>query len=133
MYRRVLGPDNANTLNLMNSLSATLMDERKFDEAEELLHSALETQKRVFGPEHAYPALTTYNLACLAALKGNANESFRLLRQAINHAAPDVARMIETDDALKSLTGDPRFKEVVAYAKEKAKALSRLPKRANSS
>ncbi len=122
IYRRVLGPDNPYTLYLMNSLSATLMAEGHLDQAEEVLHSALETQKRLFGPQHRDPALTTYNLACVAALKGNANESFRLLRQAIEYAAPEVAQMIETDYAFKSLKIDPRFAEVVAYAKDKAKA-----------
>jgi pentatricopeptide repeat protein len=55
--------------------------------------------------------------------KGNRDEAFSLLREAVDHGLPPNADLgIEKDPDLKSLHGDPRFAALVAHAQERAAA-----------
>jgi tetratricopeptide (TPR) repeat protein len=121
--RRVLGPEHPDTLAGMNSLVKTLIKMHDYAEAEEMLKQALEIQRRVLGPESPAPALSTYNLACLAALQDRRDEALSLLGLAVNHGLPPFADLaIPKDTDLKSLHGDPRFAALVARAEAKASA-----------
>jgi non-specific serine/threonine protein kinase/serine/threonine-protein kinase len=125
LYRRVLGPNHIFTLRLMNALAAALAEERRYDEAEELDRTALEIERRVLGPHHIAVPETIYNLACIAAQRGNTNEAFSLLTQAVDQVPVESAAMMEKDHALESLRADSRFSALVAYAKNKAAVASR--------
>ena len=71
-------------------------------------------------------AVSTYNLACVAAHEGKRDEAFSLLREAIDHGLPPSLGLgIENDSDLQSLHGDPRFDAVVAHAKERAGAAAK--------
>jgi len=71
-------------------------------------------------------AVSTYNLACVAAHEGKRDEAFSLLREVIDHGLPPSLDLgIESDSDLQSLHGDPRFDDVVAHAKERAAAAAK--------
>jgi serine/threonine protein kinase len=120
---RVLGPEHPNTLMTMSNLIMVLDGEHKFAQAEKLDREALAIQRRVKGPHAPDTALATYNLACLVAQQGRKDEAFSLLAQAVdNGLPPSVDSGIEKDTDLNSLHGNPRFKQLVAHAKEVAAA-----------
>jgi hypothetical protein len=97
--------------------------EHKFAQAEKLDREDLAIQQRVKGPHAPDTALATYNLACLVAQQGRKDEAFSLLAQAVdNGLPPSVDSGIEKDTDLNSLHGNPRFKQLVAHAKEVAAA-----------
>jgi eukaryotic-like serine/threonine-protein kinase len=120
---RVLGPEHPDTLDLRSYLALDLMRQGRYQEAERLYGEIRATQWRVFGPEDSLTAGTTYNLGCLAALKGKTTRALSLLREAVDHGLrSDTAVAMEQDDDLKSLRSDPRFAALVAHAKEMAAA-----------
>ncbi len=85
-----------------------------------MLKQTLEIQRRVLGPEHPYTAVTTYNLASLAAHRGQREDALSLLRAAVDHGLPvGVRRGMDKDPDLTSLHGDPRFDAIVAAAKQR--------------
>jgi len=88
-----------------------------------LLREALDTKRRVLGPDHPSTTATLYNLGCIAAMKGNRPEALSFLRQAIDHGLSPTGKLgMEKDDDLKALNGDARFVALVAYAKKVAAA-----------
>jgi hypothetical protein len=102
----------------------TLAHEHKYTEAEKLAHEVQDTDGRVFGPRHPDTAASNYNLACIAALTGRRDEALFRLRDAVEHGlGPDLDLGMDRDSDLKSLHGDPRFKEIVADAKEHVAAV----------
>src|SRR3984885_14954615 len=83
----------------------------------------LEARKRVLGPESADTAETEYNLACLAAQRGDKDRAIALLSHSVGHGlTPFGAFGIENHTDLTSLHGDPRFVALVAHAKQVAEA-----------
>jgi len=107
----------------MVDLSQILIGRREYVEADKVLKEALDFQRRVFGPEHPQTALSTYNLACIAARRGRQDEALSLLRKAVDHGLPPNAdSFMGTDSDLKSLHGDPRFAALVADAQQRAAA-----------
>jgi eukaryotic-like serine/threonine-protein kinase len=121
--RRVLGPEHPMTLVVMANLAADLTYEKRYADAEKLQQQTLEIQRRVLGPDHPLTAISVYNLACMAAKQGRRNKALSLLRESINHGlAPVDLQGIANDNDLKSLHGDPRFDELVAYARQRAAA-----------
>jgi hypothetical protein len=65
--------------------------------------------------------MSTYNLACLAAVQGHSQRALSLLSEAIGHGLePRLELAIENDDDFKSLRGAPRFKSLIAQAKKNA-------------
>ena len=64
------------------------------------------------------------NLASIAALTGKPDEAFPLLRQAVEAAPADMAAIIPNEEELASLRKDPRFADLVAFAKEQAESVS---------
>jgi eukaryotic-like serine/threonine-protein kinase len=119
--RRVLGPEHPDTLLSMNNLADTLVRMREYPEAEQLVEQAFDIQRRVLGPDSPDTALTTYNLACIASYRGEIDQAFSLLREAVDHGLPPFADLfIAKDNDLKSLRGDPRFATIVAHAQERA-------------
>ncbi|HTW31420.1 MAG TPA: serine/threonine-protein kinase [Candidatus Sulfotelmatobacter sp.] len=123
IQRRVLGPDSPNTLGSMLNLGILFGTEGRYDESGKWFRQAVDVERRVLGPENPQTAATVYNLGCVAARQGRKDEALTLVSQAIDHGLDaTVDAVIEQDDDLKSLHGDPRFTALVAHAKEKAAA-----------
>ncbi len=85
-----------------DTLYSILVGEGRYSEAEKSWQQLRELQRRVFGPEDVQTAVSTYNLACVAAHEGKRDEA-----------------------DLQSLHGDPRFDAIVAHAKERAAAAAK--------
>jgi non-specific serine/threonine protein kinase/serine/threonine-protein kinase len=118
---RVYGAEHVDTLDLRNNLAIDLAKEGRYRDAEEVYYQIREIQRRVLGPDNPYTAVTTYNLGCLAAVQGQSAKALSILREAIDHGLRSaIATDMENDDDLKSLKGDPRFADLVAYAKQRA-------------
>ncbi len=115
--RRVLGPDNPETLRTAGELAATLFSEHKFEEARKLYAARIETVGRTQGVGGVGSAW--YDYACGAAIGGQSEEAFDLLRKAIDKGYSDAENM-RNDADLKSLHGDPRFDALVAETKTRA-------------
>jgi len=117
---RVLGADHPLTLSAMGNLANILARKGDYARAQALLEQAHTDEVRVLGPDHPATALSTYNLGGLAAHEGRKDDALRLLREAVDHGlAGWVIVGMATDPDLQSLHGDPRFAELVAYAKKK--------------
>jgi Flp pilus assembly protein TadD len=63
------------------------------------------------------PGSALYNLACVEARRGDKDEAFRYLDQAIE-AGFDAASQIRSDDDLR---GDPRYAQAIRKADAKAR------------
>jgi len=61
------------------------------------------------------PSATLYNLACVEARRGRVEDAFRYLDRAVE-AGFHEPWQIRTDDDLRSLRGDPRFRAAVKKA-----------------
>lgn len=126
LSRRILGPEHRQTLADMASLADTLSDEGHYAEAEKLAEETLEISRRINGLDNPATATFTYNVACLAALQGHRERAISLLRESVAHGLPGHELMgIAEDPDLGSLHGDPRFKQIVADARQRGAALQK--------
>lgn len=75
--------------------------------ARRIYDRVLEIRTAAFGPEHPGLAGTLYNLACLAALAGENEESLDFLHQAVERSYAGTE--IFTDPDLDSLRGEASF------------------------
>lgn len=71
LYRRVLGPENPETLKTMSRLGATVWLQGKYPESEALLNQTLQIQRRVLGPEHPDTLASMNALANSYSAQGN--------------------------------------------------------------
>ncbi|HET7206381.1 MAG TPA: serine/threonine-protein kinase [Terriglobales bacterium] len=115
---RVSGKEIPNTL---INLGDSLYHQGRYAEAEKWTRQAIEKSTRLLGPENSNTAEAVYNLACIEALTGRPQAALKHLNDAIEHGlSMNVVLVMETDPALKSLHGDPRFKQLVVLATERA-------------
>jgi non-specific serine/threonine protein kinase/serine/threonine-protein kinase len=120
--QRVQGPEKQETLNTADNLARTLCREGRCAEAEQLAVGVRDTRLRLLGPENPDTAEATYVLASIRARSGKPDQAVVLLHEAVEHGlSPDRCLGIESDTDFKALQGDPRFNEIVAEAKQKAK------------
>jgi tetratricopeptide (TPR) repeat protein len=91
-------------------------------ESEQLGRQALEIERRFLGPDQPEMAVTLYNLAALDGKKGNNDEAFSFLEQAVDHLPAYALSGIEQDPDLTPLHADPRFAALAARAKQVAAA-----------
>lgn len=114
IQQRVLGAKHTYTLRSITNLAEILYAEHKFKEAEPLyleVHS-IHQRGSTINP------VITYILGALEAHQGHPAKSLTFLREAIDEGlAPEAALVMDKDDDLKSLRGDPRFERLQAYAK----------------
>ena len=82
--RRVLGPENLDTLRAMNDLARTLDHEGHYAEAETLVRQTLGVQRRVLGTEHPDTVWSISNLGISLTREGRYAEAETLLREAFN-------------------------------------------------
>jgi eukaryotic-like serine/threonine-protein kinase len=119
--KRALGPEHPSTLQSMLNLAIVYAHEGKYTQAQELYIQTYDIQKRVMGADSPNTATTLYNLGCVAARSGDKDQAIARLRQSVDHGLPPrVGLGMETDSALVSLHGDPRFTALVAHAKQVA-------------
>jgi hypothetical protein len=116
IQRRMLGPEQPDTLVTSIYLGVAIGAPGRFEEAEKLLTETLETCRRVLGPDHWVTFASMYQLACLAALEGDREKALDWLTQAINQGWNDMDRAVRDDD-LQFLRGDPAFEALVARAR----------------
>ena len=83
IHRRVLGPDDINTLESFNSLAVVLKNQGKISDAEKLYRSTLATLRRVMGNEDRVTLSTMANLAVLLRRRGELDEAEELHREAL--------------------------------------------------
>ena len=79
--RRVLGPNNADTLKSLNTLAKTMYLQGRNAEAEKLFHEALETRRRVLGLGHPDTLQSQSDLAENLSVQGRYAEAEKLRRQ----------------------------------------------------
>ena len=94
--RRVLGPQNPDTLTSMNGLGRNLMRQARYPEAEKLDRETLDIQRRVLGPEHPDTLRSMNNLAMLLVGEGHYTEAEKLDRQTIEVDGVSWGRSIRT-------------------------------------
>jgi tetratricopeptide (TPR) repeat protein len=79
--RRILGPEDHETLQSAVNLAALLADEGKLAEAEKLLPPVIEIQKRKLGPEHSETLLAMNLLATTLHGQGKYPQAEKMYRQ----------------------------------------------------
>lgn len=80
--RRVLGPENPDTLRSMSDLSRTLDHEGHYADAENLIRQTLDIQRRVLGREHPDTVWSISNLGISLTRDGLFADAEKLLREA---------------------------------------------------
>lgn len=82
--RRVLGPQNPDTLTSMNGLCRTLREQGRYAEAEKLQRETLDSRRRILGPEHPDTLASMSQLATVLYDEGRDPEAERLAQQALD-------------------------------------------------
>jgi serine/threonine protein kinase len=103
LQRRVLGPENPDTLKSMNNLAVVYVHEGKFAQAEALDSQTLEIRRRVLGPEHPDTSMTMNNLATVYYNEGKYAQA-----EALDSQTLEVRRRVlgpEHPDTLVSMNG----------------------------
>jgi serine/threonine protein kinase/tetratricopeptide (TPR) repeat protein len=99
--RRVLGPQNPDTLTSMSRLGGILMLQGRYAEAEKLQRETLDSQRRVLGMKHPDTLKSMNYLAVVLREDGRYVEAEKLLREAL-----DIERRVlgpEHPDTLQSI------------------------------
>jgi serine/threonine protein kinase len=81
--RRVLGPENPDTLATMHHLATVLVADGRYSEAEKLFRETLDSERRVLGPENAFTLLSMNNLANALYQQGRYAEAEKLNRETL--------------------------------------------------
>jgi eukaryotic-like serine/threonine-protein kinase len=82
--RRVLGPENPETLATQYHLATNLSGEGRYSESEKLLRETLGAQERVLGPGNAYTLMSMNNLAVVLYQLGRYSEAEKLQRETLD-------------------------------------------------
>jgi len=113
--RRVLGPDNPDTLDSTGELAITLSYEKKFGEVQQLLSVLSDAAKH--RKDREVVASAFYYLACGAAIAGRRDEGIDYLRKSIDEGFADVQYM-QRDPDLEALHSDTRFAALITEANQ---------------
>ena len=121
--RRVLGPQNPDTLTSTSKLSWNLMEQGRYAEAEKLDRETLDIRRRVLGLEHPDTLVSMNNLAAILQQDGRSAEAEKLDRETL-----DIRRRVlglEHPDTLRSmsnlasaLSGEGRYAEAEKLDRE---------------
>jgi tetratricopeptide (TPR) repeat protein len=95
------------------SLATMLSAAGRFDESERLWRDLLERMRRVLGRDHPDTANCLVGLAEVEAHRGRRDAALGMLEEAVR-VDPRWASSLAARKELKSLAGDPAFKELVA-------------------
>jgi eukaryotic-like serine/threonine-protein kinase len=88
IQRRILGPEDPNTLRSLSTLGYVLEEEGHYVEAEKLERQALDSQRRVLGPEHADTLTSMNNLSRILDQEGRYAEAEKLERHTLEIERP---------------------------------------------
>jgi eukaryotic-like serine/threonine-protein kinase len=119
LQKRVLGPDNAQTLTSQRLLARILEYQAHFADAEKLYLDTLQRQKRLFGPQHVETIRTRSNLGQLYYEQGRYADAEKLLTEVVKDAEHVSGRNgTETLTALHNLAS--AYDGMRQYPKEEA-------------
>ncbi|MGA9465355.1 MAG: tetratricopeptide repeat protein [Terracidiphilus sp.] len=119
-HLRVLGAQNIGTIDAMLNLGEFQRDAGRDDEARSTFQDLLQKETLFFSPEQGESAVTKYDLASVLLRQGQKNEALSLLKDAVNHLPPRIAKGMSSDPLFVSLHDDPRFAALIAEASKKA-------------
>jgi tetratricopeptide (TPR) repeat protein len=122
--RAHLSPDHQDVLITMHNLGAAYRDTRRFEEAEPLLHDAVERGKRVLGFEHTFVQTAVANLADLHFRQGKPEATESVLREMVDyHRTHSGPRSQVYDDQLgvlfNNLMRQKKFTDAESVARER--------------
>ena len=110
--RRVLGPEEPDTLRSMTDLARTLDHEGHYAEAEALIRQTLEIERRVLGPEHPDTVWSINNLGVSLTRRGQYAEAEKFLREAFDTRrrvlGPEDPQTLVSMSNLASVLADER-------------------------
>ncbi|KAK4666784.1 hypothetical protein QC763_303270 [Podospora pseudopauciseta] len=84
IYMENFGEEDPRTMHCMGKLSDTLLDDKRYTEAEHFALQAFELRKRASGPDHADTLFNMYNLALIWHAMGRYDEAIQLLEDYIH-------------------------------------------------
>ena len=96
--RRVLGPNDADTLDSMNHLSWVILYQGRYSEAEKLQRDALERERRVLGENNPQTAYAIDGLASALGFESRYAEAEKLYRESL-----DIEKRIHGQDSREYL------------------------------
>ncbi len=102
IQRRVLGPQNPDTLRSMSFLASILVAEDRFAEGEKLARETLDLQRRILGEEHPDTLHSMRHLADAMIYQGRYAEGEKLLRETLEFERRVLGP--EHPDTLNSMT-----------------------------
>jgi serine/threonine protein kinase/tetratricopeptide (TPR) repeat protein len=108
---RSLGPVHLETARVVEGFGYHYYGLRDFDRALEYFEEGRRIREQIFGPAHPALGWSSYDRACLLALKGDREAALESLREAVDLGWANV--LIFTDGDLESLRADPGFEELV--------------------
>jgi eukaryotic-like serine/threonine-protein kinase len=123
IQQRVLGPEHPYTLFSMANVATELSHEGRYSEGEKMFREAIQVASKT--NQAGVIDTLWYYFGCMAATAGRRDDAFDYLGQAIDHGFRNPEQM-QSDDALKSLYGDPRFEALVAKARQPAATAQKL-------
>lgn len=123
LQRRLIGPDDHNTLRTMANLGTCLEMLEQFDEAEVLQRELLERRTRILGPDHPRTLNTRANLADVEIRRGNLDAAGEIISSVLadrerlqgpNH--PDTIGCLQNLGSLRQRQG--RYDDAVKILQE---------------
>jgi eukaryotic-like serine/threonine-protein kinase len=116
IQKRVLGPENPETLKSASSLAYILYQEGHYTEAEKLDRDTLDVQRRVLGPEHPDTLRSMYNLGSLFHSEGHRadaekqdRETLDIRRRVLGPEHPDT--LVTTQELASVLADEGNYAE----------------------
>ena len=108
--RRVLGPDNPDTLASMNDLAEAIRWQGRYPEAEKLYREAWEGRQRVLGPDNPATILSKNGVALALTDEHHYPEAEKLLEQVLETEhrtqGPSAAATLNTENSLALVLQD---------------------------
>ena len=131
IQRRVLGPENPETLRSMCDLGRVLRDEGHAPEAEKLDRETLEVQRRVLGPENPDTLLSRYSLAEDLLSENRNSEAEKLERETLDAqrrvlGPEDWSTLLTMSSLATALNRDGHYAEAEKLSREAMNIESRL-------
>ncbi len=116
IQKRVLGPENPETLKSASSLVYVLFQEGHYTEAEKLDRDTLDVQRRVLGPENPDTLRSMYNLAILLHTEGHRADAEKLDRETLDIrrrvlGPEDPDTMVSTQELASVLADEGNYAE----------------------
>jgi hypothetical protein len=120
--RRVLGP-STRIPDVDEQLGEVYEQEGRLDEARKVFIETRDIRTRVLGPNHPDTAFSVYNLGLLAARRGERDEAFRLVNDALDRGlSAEHGNHLGDAPELQPFRDDPRFAALVARSESQSTA-----------